>query len=136
MNESDRLQMMRALADELSAEEQQAFERDLASNAEMRAEWEALQKVEGLLQGHRAEAFRPFFAARVARRIEAADEESLADALVWLFRPLLPVALVLAVFLALSNWNERELVGEEATFLEAVFVAVPATADAAYVMDM
>ena len=46
------------------------------------------------------------------------------------------VALVLAAFLALSNWNERELVGDDASLLEAVFVAVPATAEAVYVMDM
>jgi hypothetical protein len=70
------------------------------------------------------------------RRIEGTKEESLADALLWLFRPLAPVALVLAAFLALSNWNERELVGDDASLLEAVFVAVPATAEAVYVMDM
>ena len=128
--------MMQALAGELSAGEWQAFEQALAASATLRAEWETLQQVEGLLQASRAESFRPFFVARVARRIERADEESLADALVWLFRPLASLALVLAVFLALSNWNERELVGDDASFLEAVFVAVPATAEAAYVMDM
>ena len=136
MNECDRIEMMRALADEMSVEERKAFERVLADDSVLRAEWASLQRVEDLLHKNRAESFRRFFAARVARRIEGAGEESLADALMWLFRPLAPVALVLAVFLALSNWNERELGGEEASFLEAVFVAVPATAEAAYVMDM
>ena len=136
MNESDRIEMMRALADEMSVEERKAFERVLADDSVLRAEWASLQRVEDLLHKNRAESFRRFFAARVARRIEGAGEESLADALMWLFRPLAPVALVLAGFLALSNWNERELVGEGASFLEAVFVAVPATAEAAYVMDM
>ena len=136
MNECDRIEMMRALADEMSVEERKAFERVLADDSVLRAEWASLQRVEDLLHKNRAESFRRFFAARVARRIEGAGEESLADALMWLFRPLAPLALVLAVFLALSNWNERELVGEEASILEAVFVAVPATAEAAYVMDM
>ncbi len=136
MNESDRTEMMRALAGELSADEEQAFQNSLATSAVLRMEWAALQQVEGLLQQHRAQSFRPFFAARVAQRVAEADEESLADALLWLFRPVAPVALVLAVILAMSNWNERELVGEEASFLEAVFVAVPVTAEAAYVIDM
>ena len=136
MNESDRIEMMRALADEMSVEERKAFERVLADDSVLRAEWASLQRVEDLLHKNRAESFRRFFAARVARRIEGAGEERLADALMWLFRPLAPLALVLAVFLALSNWNERELVGEDASFLETVFVAVPATAEAAYVMDM
>ncbi len=136
MNESDRTEMMRALAGELSADEEQAFQNSLATSAVLRMEWAALQQVEGLLQQHRAQSFRPFFAARVAQRVAGADEESLADALLWLFRPVAPVALVLAVILAMSNWNERELVGEEASFLEAVFVAVPVTAEAAYVIDM
>ena len=136
MNESERIEMMRALAGELPAGEREAFERKLVADAALRAEWEALQKVEGLLQESRAESFKPFFAARVMRRIEGTKEESLADALLRLFRPLAPVALVLAAFLALSNWNERELVGDDASLLEAVFVAVPATAEAVYVMDM
>ena len=136
MNESDRTEMMRALAGELSADEEQAFQQSLATSAALRTEWAALQQVEGLLQQHRAQSFRPFFAARVVQRVAEGDEESLADALLWLFRPLAPVALVLAVILAMSNWNERELVGEEASFLEAVFVAVPVTAEAAYVIDM
>ena len=136
MNESDRTEMMRALAGELSTDEEQAFQQSLATSAALRTEWAALQQVEGLLQQHRAQSFRPFFAERVAQRVAEGDEESLADALLWLFRPLAPVALVLAVILAMSNWNERELVGEEASFLEAVFVAVPVTAEAAYVIDM
>ena len=69
-------------------------------------------------------------------RIEETKEESIADALTWLFRPLVPVALILVAFLALSNWNERELVGDDASVLEAVFVAIPASAEAVYVMDM
>ena len=136
MNESDRTEMMRALAGELSTDEEQAFQQSWATSAALRTEWAALQQVEGLLQQHRAQSFRPFFAARVVQRVAEGDEESLADALLWLFRPLAPVALVLAVILAMSNWNERELVGEEASFLEAVFVAVPVTAEAAYVIDM
>ena len=137
MTDSYRSQMLRALAGELTAHERAAFERTLATDDALRAEWERLQKVSGLLQESRTDSFRPFFAARVAQRIKSQSqrEESLTDALVWLFRPLAPVALVVVAFLALSNWNERELVGDDASFLAAIFAAVPATAEAAYAMD-
>ena len=96
------------------------------------------------MQESRADSFRPFFATRVAQRIKSqreastrsAETESLTDALVWLFRPLAPVAIAVVAFLALSNWNERELIGDDASFLAAIFAAVPATPEAAYVMDM
>ena len=144
MTDSHRNQMLRALTGELSASEREAFERTLATDDALRAEWEHLQKVSGLLQESRADSFRPFFATRVAQRIKSkreasassAETESLTDALVWLFRPLAPVAIAVVAFLALSNWNERELVGDDASFLAAIFAAVPATPEAAYVMDM
>ena len=144
MTDSYRNQMLRALTGELSAHEREAFERTLATDDALRAEWEHLQKISGLLQESRADSFRPFFATRVAQRIKSqreastrsAETESLTDALVWLFRPLAPVAIAVVAFLALSNWNERELVGDDASFLAAIFAAVPATPEAAYVMDM
>ena len=136
MNESDRIEMMRAAAGELSAEEMAAFERKCSADDALHAEWVEVQKIAELLEESRAESFNPFFASRVMHRIEETKEESIADALTWLFRPLVPVALILVAFLALSNWNERELVGDDASVLEAVFVAIPASAEAVYVMDM
>lgn len=136
MTDSYRSEMLRALTGELSAREREAFERALATDDALRAEWERLQKVSGLLRESRADSFQPFFAARVAQRIKSQREESLTDALVWLFRPLAPVALAVIAFLALSNWNERELIGDDPSFLAAVFAAVPATPEAAHVLDM
>ena len=153
MTDSYRSEMLKALTGELSASEREGFERALATDDALRAEWERLQKVSGLLQESRADSFRPFFAARVAQRIKSereastlsdstelaevsAETESLTDALVWLFRPLAPVAIAVVAFLALSNWNERELIGDDASFLAAIFAAVPATPEAAYVLDM
>ncbi len=145
MTDSYRNEMLKALTGELSASEREAFERALATDDELRAEWERLQKVSGLLQESRADSFRPFFATRVAQRIKSqreastlssAETENLADALVWLFRPLAPVAIAVVAFLALSNWNERELIGDDPSFLAAIFAAVPATPEAAYVLDM
>ena len=145
MTDSYRSEMLRALTGELSAHERAAFERALATDDALRAEWERLQKVSGLLRESRADSFRPFFAARVAQRIKSqreastlssAETESLTDALVWLFRPLAPVAIAVVAFLALSNWNERELIGDDASFFAAIFAAVPATPEAAYVLDM
>ena len=121
MSDSYRNQMLRALTGELSASEREAFERTLATDDALRAEWEHLQKISGLLQESRADSFRPFFATRVAQRIKSQREESLTDALVWLFRPLAPVAIAVVAFLALSNWNERELVGDDASFLRRNF---------------
>lgn len=135
MTDSYRSEMLRALAGELTAQERVAFERALATDDALRADWEHLQKVSGLLQESRADSFRPFFAARAVQRIKR-REESLTDALVWLFRPLAPVVLAVVAFLALSNWNERELVGDDASFLAAIFTTVPATPQAAYVMDL
>ena len=135
MTNSYRSEMLRALTGEMTAHERTAFERTLAADDALRAEWESLQKVGGLLRESRVASFRPFFATRVAQRIKSERRESLTDALVWLFRPLAPVAVALVVFLALSNWNERELVGDDSSFLAAVFAAVPATAEAAYVME-
>ena len=145
MTDSYRSEMLKALTGELSASEREAFERALATDDALRAEWERLQKVSGLLQESRADSFRPFFATRVAQRIKSqreastlssAETESLADALVWLFRPLAPVAIAVVAFLALSNWNERELIGDDPSFLAAIFAAAPATPEAAYVLDM
>ena len=153
MTDSYRSEMLRALTGELSASEREAFECALANDVALCAEWERLQKVSGLLQESRADSFRPFFATRVAQRIKgqreastasassveslsSAETESLTDALVWLFRPLAPVAIAVVAFLALSNWNERELIGDDASFLAAIFAAVPATPEAAYVLDM
>ena len=136
MTDSYRSEMLKALTGELTAHEREAFERALATDDALRAEWERLQKVSGLLRESRADSFRPFFAARVAQRIKSEREESLTDALVWLFRPLAPVAIAVVAFLALSNWNERELIGDDASFLAAIFAAVPATPEAAYVLDM
>ena len=153
MTDSYRSEMLRVLTDELTAHERAAFERALATDDALRAEWERLQKVSGLLQESRADSFRPFFATRVAQRIKSQREastlsdstelaevsaatESLTDALVWLFRPLAPVAIAVVAFLALSNWNERELIGDDPSFLAAIFAAVPTTPEAAYVLDM
>ena len=136
MTDSYRSEMLKALTGELSASEREAFERALATDDALRAEWERLQKVSGLLQESRADSFRPFFATRVAQRIKSQREESLTDALVWLFRPFAPVAIAVVAFLALSNWNERELIGDDASFFAAIFAAAPATPEAAYVLDM
>ncbi|MXW81216.1 MAG: hypothetical protein F4Z57_19960 [Gemmatimonadetes bacterium] len=145
MTDSYRSEMLRALTGELTAHEREAFERALATDDALRAEWEHLQKVSGLLQESRADSFQPFFATRVAQRIKiereastlsSAETESLTDALVWLFRPFAPVAIAVVAFLALSNWNERELIGDDASFFAAIFAAVPATPEAAYVLDL
>ena len=75
MNESDRIEMMRAAAGELSAEEMAAFERKWSADDALHAEWVEVQKIAELLEESRAESFKPFFASRVMHRIEETKEE-------------------------------------------------------------
>ncbi len=140
MDNRDRELLMRALSNEWSAEERQGFAELLARKPELRAEWEQMQQVQRLLEGSRSTSFRPFFASRVMQRIEASGQptaaENLADALVRLFRPLVPLALMLTAFIAWNNWNNRELLAADPSALEVLFAVPPTTLEATYTLDM
>ncbi len=135
MNEDDRDMMFRALEGDLDAEQQQAFTRALADDAELAAQWRDVQQVRQRLSQSKAVAFKPFFSARVMRRICTQEQESLADGLLWIFKPLIPVVVVAAMVLALGNWNEREALETDASVLEAVFAVAPVTLEATYAME-
>lgn len=140
MDNSDRELLMRALGNEGSAEERNRLAELLARKPELRAEWEQMQQVQRLLEDSRSASFRPFFASRVMRRIEARSRATaadiLADGLLWLFRPLLPLALVLTALVAWNNWNNRELLAAEPTALEVIFAVPPTTLETTYALDM
>jgi negative regulator of sigma E activity len=135
MNEDYREMMLRALDGGLDEEQQRAFTRALADDVELAAQWQNLQQLRQGLSQSRATAFKPFFSARVMQRIRAQEQESLADGLMWIFKPLIPVVAVAAMVLALSNWNEREILEADASVLEAVFSVAPITLEAAYAME-
>ena len=140
MDNRDRELLMRALDDEWSAEEQERFAALLARRPELRAEWKRMQQVQGLLEESRSSSFGPFFASRVMQRIEARGKstaaENLADALVRLFRPLVPLALMLTALVAWNNWNNRELLSADPSALEVLFAVPPTTLEATYALDM
>ena len=141
MEDRDRELLMRALGNEGSAEERNRLAELLARKPELRAEWEQLQQLQRLLEDSRSASFRPFFASRVMRRIEAqskpaAAADILADGLLWLFRPLVPLALVLTALVAWNNWNNRELLAADPTALEVIFAVPPTTLETTYALDM
>ena len=140
MDNRDRELLTQALSGDWSAEEQQRFDGLLARKPELRAEWERLQQLRRLLEDSRSASFRPFFASRVMRRIAArarpAAADNLADALARLFRPLVPLALVLTALVAWNNWNNRELLAADPTALEVIFAVPPTTIEATYALDM
>jgi hypothetical protein len=79
------------------------------------------QKLEKLVADSRTTSFSPFFAARVMARIEQGQEDSIVAALTSLFRPLVPLTVAAALFLALFNWQDGALMGDDATALELAF---------------
>ena len=140
MDNRDRELLMRALGNEGSAEERNRLAELLARKPELRAEWEQMQQVQRLLEDSRSASFRPFFASRVMRRIEAGSKpaaaEILAEGLLRLFRPLVPLALVLTALVAWNNWNNRELLAADPTALEVIFAVPPTTLETTYALDM
>ena len=140
MTDTDRELLIRALGDELDEASRRKLEQRLGEDAELRREWESLQRVEGLLAESNPQGFQPFFAARVMQRLEARQSEgvadSLAEALAWVFRPLVPVVVVACLALAVSNWSAREMVGQEASFVEATLSMLPPSVDSAEILSL
>ena len=128
--------MMRALGDEMSPAQREAFAALLAGDAGLRAEFERLRRVQELVSRTRADAFEPFFATRVLARIRARRQESLADGLVRLFRPLVPLSLLVALALVALNLQDRTLMGDGASLVEAAFAMPAASVETAQLLDL
>ncbi len=135
MNTDYREIMLRALEGDLDAAERDSFSAALASDASLLAEWRNLEQLQTHLAASRIDAFKPFFAARVMRRIGAQQRENLTDGLLWIFKPLVSTVAVVVLCIALNNWNERAAIDDEASILEAVFSIDPVSLDAAYAME-
>lgn len=127
--------MLRALEDDLDAAERDAFKAALAADADLRSEWQNLRQIKMHWANQRADSFKPFFAARVMQRIGAQQRDSLTDGLLWMFKPLVSAMAVVALCIAINNWNERTAIDEETSVLEAIFSAEPVSLDAAYAME-
>jgi anti-sigma factor RsiW len=127
--------LMRALGDELNPEQQVELARLLSADADLRAEWESLQRTRQLLSSTAAADFEPFFATRVMARVDQ-RRESLADCLVRLFRPLVPAAVAVALLLSVLNWRSGELMGEGASILEVAFGMPAVSVETAELLDL
>lgn len=130
--------LARALGGELDPGQRTRFEALLAADDGFRTEWEQLRQAGDLVSAARAEGFGPHFSARVLARLrsERAGAPGLADGLMRLFRPLVPVTLAVALFLAVLNWRDRGLAAEGASFLEITFAVPPVSAETAEMMEM
>ncbi len=129
--------LARALGGDLDPAQQARFEELLSSDEGFRTEWEQLRQAGDLVSEARAEGFGPHFSARVLARLRSERAApGLADGLMRLFRPLVPVTLAVALFLAVLNWRDRDLSAEGASFLEITFAVPPVSAETAELLEM
>lgn len=92
----------------LSSEEQQRLQIALTNSKELRAEKKRLSAMRAALSSETAQAFGPFFAQKVMRRITSFQQEKKGqqiffEALFSAFRP--AVAIAAAVLIALMSYN-------------------------------
>lgn len=127
-----------ALGGELDPGRRTRFEALLASDEGFRAEWDQLRRTGDLVSAARAEGFGPHFSARVLARLrsERTGGHGLADGLMRLFRPLVPVTLAVALFLAVLNWRDRDLMSDGSSFLEITFAVPAVSAETAELLEM
>ena len=139
MKKSERERLLAlALGGELDETGKARFEALLSSDEIFRAEWERMRQVGDLVSETRAERFDPFFSTRVMARLRGEHSEagSFADGLMRVFRPLVPVTLGAAVFLAVLNWRDRDLMSEGSSFIEITFAVPPVSVETAEIMEM
>ncbi len=139
MKKSERERLLAlALGGELGETDKARFECLLSSDQGFRAEWEQMRQVGDLVSEAKAEGFDPFFSTRVMARLrgERSEAGSFADGLVRAFRPLIPVTLAAAVFLAVLNWRDRDLMSEGSSFLEITFAVPTVSVETAEIMEM
>ena len=130
--------LARALGGDLDPGQQARFEELLATDEDFRMEWERQRRVAELLSEARAEGFGPWFSAGVLARLrrERPEAATFADGLARLFRPLVPVTLAVALFLAVLNWRDRDLLSDSSSFLEITFAVPPVSVETAELLEL
>ena len=138
MNDEIRNLMLDALERELTPEEQKQLDAALAGSEELRREREELLQLQDTLAGSARTSFEPFFAARVANRIEAevnseSHLEMVFDAMLTVFRRVATVSAVAVIALVAYNLSTSAEISVASAFgvqsdtiedvLEAPFVA-------------
>lgn len=80
--------LIRSFDSDLSKNERTELENALQNSLELREEKKRLETVRGMVARNSARSFKPFFAARVMQRINAAtnQQEDFFESLSWMFR--------------------------------------------------
>lgn len=134
MKEDDRKLLLRAIAGELSPEEEARLDERLAAEPRFHAAHERMARVEALVRETPRAGFRPGFAGRVVARIASAETpRRFSAALALAFRRLGPAAL--AIILALLVHNLLTEGPEAQSALEAALGLQPVTLEVAYDLD-
>lgn len=104
--------LLRSLDSTLSAEEQEKLQRALETSPELRAEQKRLAEMRRLIAGTADRQFKPFFSARVMRRLREGEveREAFVTSLAGAFRIFATVGTVaIIVFLGLSSKFGKDL---------------------------
>jgi anti-sigma factor RsiW len=118
----DRAQLIRLMDGSLDDATARRLRSRLEHDTDLRAEWNRLQAMQSMLQAHTA-SFEDGFSRRVMQRLRPAPgaDESLAEALQWLFVRVEVAALALIVLLAVYNVTAMNDAVAASSFLEALF---------------
>ena len=139
MKRTEREELLaRAPGGDLDPGQQARFEELLSTDEDFRMEWERQRRLGDLLSEARADGFGPWFSAGVLARLHGQRTEAatFADGLTRLFRPLVPVTLAVALFLAVLNWRDRDLMSEGSSFLEITFAVPPVSVETAELLEL
>lgn len=118
----DRARLIRLMDGSLDDAAARSLRSRLEHDADLRAEWNRLRTMQATLQSHTA-SFEDGFPRRVMQQLRTAPgaDESLAEALQWLFVRVEAAALALIVVLAVYNVTAMSDAVAASSFLEALF---------------
>jgi hypothetical protein len=105
--------LYRSFDAELSTEEQQQLEQALASSKQLTREKEELTRLRTIVSDEAAQSFKPFFAARVMRRIRSVPERAkngdlFFESLITFFKPVAIAAMILLLVLFSYNMGKSK----------------------------
>ena len=132
MSEQNHILLLRALSNELSESEEQEFQKKLEGDGDLRAEYERLTLLSGMITASAHNAFGPSFADRVVEKLGSSsgtERFTIGDVLGSLFARLAPIAL--GITIALGAYNITTSHADQST-LEAALGLQPVTVEAGY----
>lgn len=130
----DRDLLIRRLAGDLPPEDERALDLRLASDDQLRTEWERLQRLGADLRERRVTSFGPGFADRVMARVPSGAVVVLDTALRRQFRQLLPTAAAALLALLAHNVFVADTPADQSV-VEAALGLEPVSVDAIYTLE-